>query len=147
MAQSDRVDAYPYTDGRTGPPRRPFDRPYGDTSGSSRGEVLDAYVPEHPAEALARLTPGRNLGWPYCNPDPDVRPGVAGSPQDLTDVPFTRDVQTNPAGAALDCASLPPVEQALGAAVDMLLRQGLGARTLAGEDRAHQIICWYCCQL
>ncbi|MFR9802445.1 PQQ-dependent sugar dehydrogenase [Pseudonocardia sp. RS010] len=93
----------------------PFDRPYGGASGSVRGEVVEAYVRDHPAEALARLTPGRNLGWPYCNPDPDVQPGVAGSPQDLTDVPFTRDVQTNPAGAALDCASLPPVEQALGA--------------------------------
>ncbi|WP_345378440.1 gluconolaconase [Pseudonocardia yuanmonensis] len=91
----------------------PFDRPYGETSGSARGEVIEEYVRNHPAEALARLTPGRNLGWPYCNPDADVEPGVAGSAQDLTDVPFTRDVETNPDGAALDCAALPPVEQAL----------------------------------
>jgi glucose/arabinose dehydrogenase len=93
----------------------PFDRPYGDSTGSSRGDVIEAYVLDHPAEALARLTPGRNLGWPYCNPDPDVQPGVAGTPLDLSDVGFTTDVQTNPDGRLLDCASLPPVEQALGA--------------------------------
>jgi glucose/arabinose dehydrogenase len=92
----------------------PFDRPYGDDSASSRGDVIEAYVRDHPAEALARLTSGRNLGWPFCNPDPDVQPGVPGSPLDLSEVPFTIDVQTNPDGSRLDCASLPPVEQALG---------------------------------
>jgi len=54
--------------------------------------------------AVARLTPGRELGWPYCNPD--------GGPANL---PFIRDVQTNADGSKLDCASLPPVEQSLGA--------------------------------
>ena len=92
----------------------PFDRPYGSDSGSSQGQVIQEYVRDHPAEALAQLTPGRNLGWPYCNPDPDVDPGTAGSAQDLSDVPFTVDVQTNPDGRALDCATLPAVEQALG---------------------------------
>jgi hypothetical protein len=63
-----------------------------------------------PIATLARLTPGRNLGWPFCNPDPDVQPGVPDSPLDLSDVPFTIDVQTNPNGSRLDCASLPPVD-------------------------------------
>jgi glucose/arabinose dehydrogenase len=93
----------------------PFDRPYGDAAGSSLGQVIPEYVRDHPVEPLARLTPGRNLGWPYCNPDADVEPGVAGSAQNLSDVPFTVDVQTNPDGRALDCAALPPAEQALGA--------------------------------
>ncbi len=95
----------------------PFDRPYGDTagtSGSSRGQVIEEYVRDHPAEPLAKLTPGRNLGWPYCNPDPDVKPGVRGTEQDRSTVPFTPDVETNPDGRKLDCAALPPVEQALG---------------------------------
>jgi len=92
----------------------PFDRPYGDAGGSARGEVIPEYVRDHPVEALARLSPGRNLGWPYCNPDADVEPGAAGSAQNLSNVPFTVDVQTNPDGRALDCAALPPVEQALG---------------------------------
>ena len=47
------------------------------------GSIAD-YVNDHPPEQLARLTPGRELGWPYCNPD--------GGPADL---PFIRDVQTN----------------------------------------------------
>jgi glucose/arabinose dehydrogenase len=67
-------------------------------------EVTPDYVNDHPPEALARLTAGRELGWPYCNPD--------GGPANL---PFFRDVQTNADGSKLDCAKLPPVEQSLGA--------------------------------
>jgi glucose/arabinose dehydrogenase len=67
-------------------------------------DVSPDYVNEHPPEALARLTPGRELGWPFCNPD--------GGPANL---PFIRDVQTNADGSKLDCATLPPVEQSLGA--------------------------------
>jgi glucose/arabinose dehydrogenase len=67
-------------------------------------EVNPDYVNDHPPEAVARLAPGRELGWPYCNPD--------GGPANL---PFIRDVQTNADGSKLNCASLPPVEQSLGA--------------------------------
>ncbi|OLL71800.1 L-sorbosone dehydrogenase [Pseudonocardia sp. Ae168_Ps1] len=90
----------------------PYDRPYGDATGSSFGEVIDEYVTAHPAESLAKLTPGRNLGWPYCNPEPDTDPGVQGSAQDFTDVPQVADAEMNPGGRELDCASLAPVEQA-----------------------------------
>ncbi|MGV0794840.1 PQQ-dependent sugar dehydrogenase [Mycolicibacterium sp. XJ1819] len=68
------------------------------------GEVEMGYVNDHPPESIARLTPGRELGWPYCNPD--------GGPANLR---LIRDVQTNADGSKLDCASLPPIEQSLGA--------------------------------
>jgi glucose/arabinose dehydrogenase len=68
------------------------------------GEVDPEYVDEHPPESVARLTQGRELGWPYCNPD--------GGPANL---PLIRDVQTNADGERMDCASLPPIEQSLGA--------------------------------
>jgi glucose/arabinose dehydrogenase len=67
-------------------------------------QVTTDYVNDHPPEAVARLTPGRELGWPYCNPD--------GGPANL---PLIRDVQTNAGGSKLDCASLPPIEQSMGA--------------------------------
>ncbi len=67
------------------------------------GEVSMSYVNEHPPESVARLTAGRELGWPYCNPD--------GGPAGL---PLIRDVQTNADGSRLDCASLPPIEQSVG---------------------------------
>ncbi|GJF15213.1 gluconolactonase [Mycolicibacterium cyprinidarum] len=75
--------------------------------GPDYGKVIADYVDDHPPEQLARLTPGRELGWPYCNSDSSA----AGS----ADLPFIRDVQTNPNGDLMDCASLPPVEQSFGA--------------------------------
>ncbi|OBI82476.1 sorbosone dehydrogenase family protein [Mycobacterium sp. E740] len=68
------------------------------------GKVDMNYVNDHPPESVARLTAGRELGWPYCNPD--------GGPAHL---PLIRDVQTNADGDRLDCAVLPPIEQSLGA--------------------------------
>ncbi len=93
----------------------PYDTGYAGASGSSLGDVVQPYVNDHPPEELARLSPGRDLGWPYCNPDPDVRPGVAGTAYDYTTPPFVPDVQTNPGSAKLDCAALPRIEQGLGA--------------------------------
>jgi glucose/arabinose dehydrogenase len=68
------------------------------------GQVVQDYVNDHPPEQVARLTPGRELGWPYCNPD--------GGP---ANIPFIRDAQTNADGGKLDCSKLPPVEQSTGA--------------------------------
>jgi glucose/arabinose dehydrogenase len=68
------------------------------------GQVDQQYVDDHPPESIARLTPGRELGWPYCNPD--------GGPADLK---LIRDVETNADGSRLDCGSLPPIEQSMGA--------------------------------
>jgi len=93
----------------------PFDAPYGDARESSQGEVIVDYVNDHPAEELAKLTPGRDLGWPYCNPDPDVRPGLAGTELEYTNAPFVNDIETNPGGVNLNCAGLPRIEQGLGA--------------------------------
>lgn len=93
----------------------PFDRPYGTDDGSDLNHVIQGYVNDHPPEAIARLTPGRDLGWPYCHPDDDVQPGMAGSPQRAATPPYVRDVQTNADGSHLDCSTLAPVEQTMGA--------------------------------
>ncbi len=93
----------------------PLDRDFDGDGRSDRDEVLTGYVNDHPMEQLARLTPGRDLGWPYCNPDPDLDPGAPASALSYTNRPFVRDVQTNPDGAALDCAALAPTEQGMGA--------------------------------
>jgi glucose/arabinose dehydrogenase len=90
----------------------PFHRSY-DGIADAYGQVITAYVNEHPTDELAKLTPGRNLGWPYCDPDPDVSPGVAGSRLRYADLPFVRDVQTNPSGSALNCSKLAPIERGI----------------------------------
>ena len=83
--------------------------------GADQGEVVESYVNDHPLEPLAKLTQGRDLGWPYCNPDPDLQPGRKDSPLGYTQRPFVRDFQMNRDGSKLDCAALPPVEQGMGA--------------------------------
>lgn len=75
-----------------------------DNAPDPAGHVDAGYVNDHPPESLARLTSGRELGWPFCNPD--------GGP---ANVPFIRDLTTNTDGSRLDCAALPPVEQSMGA--------------------------------
>ncbi|MCO8277276.1 gluconolaconase [Actinoplanes sp. TRM 88003] len=79
------------------------------------GKVDTTYVNDHPLEPLAKLEQGRDLGWPYCNPDPDLQPGEQDSPLSYTDRPFVRDFDTNRDGSKLDCATLRPVEQGMGA--------------------------------
>jgi glucose/arabinose dehydrogenase len=97
--------------------------------GPDQGKVKTDYVNDHPLEPLAKLSQGRDLGWPYCNPDPDLQPGAADTPLSYTHRPFVRDLQTNADGGKLDCASLPPIEQGMGAHSAPL---GLSFGTLPG---------------
>lgn len=92
----------------------PFRRPVGG-DGEAYSQVLPGYVNDHPPEELAALTPGRDLGWPFCNPEPDTQPGVPGTPLRHADLGFTRDAETNGDGSKLDCSTLPPIEQTFGA--------------------------------
>ncbi len=92
----------------------PYHQPYGG-DGDAYGQVIPGYVNDHPPEELAALTPGRDLGWPYCNPEPDQQPGVPGTPLRHADLGYTRDVETNGNGSTLDCSTLPPMEQTFGA--------------------------------
>jgi glucose/arabinose dehydrogenase len=90
----------------------PFHRAYGG-AGDAYGQAMRAYVNDHPPDEVARLTAGRNLGWPYCDPDPDVHPGVASSAKDYGDMRFDDDVQTNAGGKQLDCAKLARVQRGI----------------------------------
>lgn len=86
----------------------PFHSPYAGY-GDALGQVIQAYVNDHPPDEVVPVTAGRDVGWPYCNPDQD-RNDPAGS---LAGVPFVADAATNPGGSHLDCATLPPVEVGL----------------------------------
>jgi glucose/arabinose dehydrogenase len=73
------------------------------------GQVIQAYVNEHPPDEVVPVTAGRDLGWPYCDPDQDEN-HPAGS---LAAVPFVPDALTNPGGRQLDCADLTAVQVGL----------------------------------
>ncbi len=90
----------------------PFKKAYaGDAD--AFGKVIPGYVDDHPPEELARLTPGRDLGWPTCDPDPDVHRGVAGTAYRYARPPFTPDAQNNPGGSVRDCGKLAPIDRAI----------------------------------
>jgi glucose/arabinose dehydrogenase len=82
----------------------PFRAPYAGVT-DPFGRVIQAYVNEHPPDEVVPVTAGRDLGWPYCNPDQDDS-HPAGS---LAGIPFVADAVTNPGGRRLDCAALPAV--------------------------------------
>ena len=79
------------------------------TSSDAFGQVIQGYVNNHPPDEVVPVTAGRDLGWPYCDPDQDEN-HPAGS---LTGVPLIPDAATNPGGNKLHCAALPPVEVGL----------------------------------
>jgi glucose/arabinose dehydrogenase len=76
---------------------------------SPGGQVIQSYVNNHPPDEVVPVTRGRDLGWPYCDPDQD-RGHPAGS---LADIPLVADSGTNPTGKALDCAKLAPIQVGL----------------------------------
>jgi glucose/arabinose dehydrogenase len=82
----------------------PFHRPYGGHR-DAFGLVIQSYVNNHPPDEVVPVVAGRNLGWPYCNPDQDEN-HPAGS---LANIPFVADALTNPGGRHLNCATLPPL--------------------------------------
>lgn len=73
------------------------------------GQQIAPYVDEHPPDEVVRITRGRDVGWPYCNPDQDVNT-PAGS---MAGIPLVADAITNPGSKRLDCAALPRVNVGL----------------------------------
>ena len=86
----------------------PFHKAYGGYK-DAFGKVIQAYVNNQPPDEVLPVTQGRDLGWPYCNPDQDLN-HPAGS---LANVPFVSDALTNPGGHHLDCAKLPKLQVGL----------------------------------
>jgi glucose/arabinose dehydrogenase len=91
----------------------PYHRDWDGDGRSDYGRVMQSYVDDHPLEPVAKLRTGRDLGWPYCDPDPSVKPGVRGSKLAYAKRPFVRDLDTNAGGSHLNCAKLPRIEQGL----------------------------------
>jgi glucose/arabinose dehydrogenase len=119
--------------------RYPYHGDYDGKGGDDFGKVMASYVNDHPIEPLARLTQGRDLGWPYCNPNPDVDPGASDTAFAYADRPFVRDAELNANGSKMDCSALPPLEQGLpahsaplGLAFTRTALPGLGAGALVG---------------
>jgi len=69
------------------------------------GQVIQAYVDNHPPDEFTRVRDGGNSGWPYCNPNPDT-------PAGLDNMPFDRDYQLNRDGH-FDCGSMNRIDKGI----------------------------------
>lgn len=78
--------------------------PFDDGTGQY-GQVLPAYVDNHPPEALTHVREGGHYGWPFCNPNPD-------SPSGLKQMPLDRDYDFNRDGH-VDCGALDRIDQGI----------------------------------
>ncbi|GAB2478126.1 gluconolaconase [Jatrophihabitans fulvus] len=92
----------------------PHNRDWNGDGSNDYGKVIQSYVDNHPIEPVARLTPGRDLGWPYCFADADVTPSK-GSRSALAYAkrPFVADAETNRGGRTMKCGNLKRIEQGL----------------------------------
>lgn len=72
--------------------------PFRDDTGQY-GQTVREFVNENPVDQVSRITPGTDLGWPYCVPD------TRGS-RDLTGLSFVNDPLNNPDGQALGCGGI-----------------------------------------
>ncbi|GAA1017761.1 gluconolaconase [Acrocarpospora pleiomorpha] len=72
--------------------------PFRDDTGQYAKTVRE-YINENPVDQISRITPGTDLGWPYCVPDSRGR-------KDLLDLPFVNDPINNPDGRTLNCGSI-----------------------------------------
>ncbi|MET8945092.1 hypothetical protein ABZX30_16290 [Streptomyces sp. NPDC004542] len=88
----------------------PFHGPYGGYADAFGRTDTDWWL-DQVADQITRVTPGTDLGWPYCSPD-TTHSQPAGA---LTGIPYVNDPVNNPTGAALDCAALPPTQAGLAA--------------------------------
>jgi glucose/arabinose dehydrogenase len=86
----------------------PFHGPYENVK-DAFGQVISAYVDEHPPDEVVPVAAGRDLGWPYCNPDQDKNTPVGS----LADIPLVPDSVTDPGAGRLHCAALPRIEVGL----------------------------------
>lgn len=89
----------------------PYHRDYDGDGTDDYGKVLTDYVRDHVPDGLVKLRRGRDLGWPYCNPNPDVTPGSATTAFDYDRPPFVADTQTNPGGKRFNCSAIDVFEK------------------------------------
>jgi glucose/arabinose dehydrogenase len=90
------------------------------------GRVMQSYVDNHPPDEFTSVRDGGNYGWPFCNPNPDSANG-------LNNMPFDRDVEMNPDGSQLDCATADRINkgiQAHSAPLGVIFLQATAAPTL-----------------
>jgi glucose/arabinose dehydrogenase len=102
------------------------------------GRVLQSYVNDHPADEIAKVIAGRDLGWPYCNPDQDLASSSQVDP--FGQMRFAPDTESNANGQHFDCAALPPLERGIAAHSAPLGLDFLGASTLPARWRSAAVV-------
>jgi glucose/arabinose dehydrogenase len=117
----------------------PFHQAYGGQS-DAYGHVIQSYVNENPPDEIARLTAGRNLGWPFCNPTADLHLGNPAAGLAFSKPRFVRDIQNNADGSKLDCSKLTPIDRPIPAHSAPVSLTFLAGSTLASTWRGGALV-------
>ncbi len=102
--------------------------PFRDGSGPY-GQVVEEFVNENPVDQVTRVTPGLDLGWPYCMPD-------GTTSDDLVDLGYFPDPLLNADGGVLDCSKLERVQLGLpahSAPLGLAFTTGTPLKAVLGE--------------
>ncbi len=102
------------------------------------GQVLQEYVNDHPVDEIAKVVAGRDLGWPYCNPDQDL--AAAGTSDPFGAMRFAPDAAADAGQAGLDCRSLPPLDRGIAAHSAPLGLHFLGRSALPARWRGGAVV-------
>jgi len=113
----------------------PIHGPFGGRS-DGYGQFFQDYGNDHPADEVVKVTAGRDVGWPYCDPDQDLGTGA----DKYASMKFRADPETNPDGSAFDCSTLPPIERGLPAHSAPLGLEFLGTSTLPARWRDGAVV-------
>ncbi len=100
------------------------------------GQIIQAYVNNHPPDEVVPVTQGRDVGWPYCDPDQD-KSKPAGS---LANIPLVANAVTNPGGTKLNCSKLTSIQVGLPAHSAPLGLSFLESSKLPGSLKAGAVV-------
>ena len=87
----------------------PYQNDFDGDGDNDYNTTVPAYTDNHPPDLLVNVKTGSNYGWPFCN----ANAGEKLEDFNYDNMPFERDVETNPDGSRLDCSTATPARKGI----------------------------------
>jgi glucose/arabinose dehydrogenase len=89
--------------------RYPYQNDFDGDGINDYNTLVPAYTDNHPPDLLLNVKNNSNYGWPFCN----ANPGLTVQDFNYDNLLLERDVETNPDGSKLDCATAVPARKGI----------------------------------